>query len=253
MYLLQDAKAKPPVRDTIRRNVSNWTDGKTVPLNRLDVIGIGFALGLDANAADDFLRQTSGCGFHMREPLEIALFYCLHTQKGIPESAELLKKLDLSFGGPVPGIKPKTTEIVESEFWNRVRSEDGLVQFLDDNRVSFSKMHSSAFEYFKYYYVIAAPEKSGSSSVKAGGSPYSERYSVGRAVAERLRFGVPLTENLKGYSEYQKAIRESWLGETSVKRILERNEDVTRKALLLLYTAASGAGKSTMKARFISA
>ena len=55
---------------------------------------------------------------------------------------------------------------------------------------------------------------------------------------------MPLAENLEGYSKYQKNIREAWLSETSVKRILERKEDVTRKALLLLYIASGGAGKS---------
>ena len=252
IYLSQDAKAKPPARDTIRRNVSNWMDGRTVPSKRLDVIGACFALGLDVNVADDFLRQASGCGFHMREPLEIALFYCLHTQKGIPESAALIRGLDLSFSAPAPGeeAKVKTTEIVEGEFWSRVRSEEDLVEFLDENRPSFSKMHNYAFERFKYYYsAVAASEKSGDSPAKTGETPYMERQSVGRVVADRLRFGVPLAENLQGYSEYQKAIRESWLGETSVKRILERKEDVTRKALLLLYIAASGAGQSTYLTR----
>ena len=249
VFLSVDSKVRLPARDSVRRNVSNWVDGKTVPQKRMDVFGLCYALGLGINEADTFLRQSSGYGFHMREPLEIALFYCLHTKKTIDESAAFIKGLDLSVPETGSDAGTKTTDIVEGEFWSKVCDDKSLIGFLNENRSSFGRMHNTAFKYFNYYYsALSAPEKAEDTSMKSGKDSFEDRFSVGRVVAERLRFRLPLADNLDGhteYTEYQKTIRESWLGETSVKRILERKEDVSRKALLLLYISTSGSGKST--------
>ena len=240
----------PPTRDSVRRNVSNWISGTTVPQKRMDGFGVCFALGLGINEADVVLRKAFGYGFHMREPLEIALFYCLNSKKSMEESAAFIKGLDLSVPDINLNAKLKKTDVVESEFWKKVYDDKSLIAFLDENRPAFGKTHNTAFKKFQdYYTALSKPEKTADNTDKNGTIPFVENIAVGRVVSERLRFGVPLTENLKGYSEYQRKIREDWLGETSVKRMLEREEDVSRKALLLLYIATSGAGQSTYATR----
>ena len=250
IYLAVNGKTPLPVRDTVRRNVSNWLDRKTVPQKRLDVIGVCFALGLRSDVADGFMRLACGYGFHMREPLEIALLYCLHNKKSIEDSATFIKTLDLSVPDEIAEAQTMTTDLVESEFWRKVRDDASLIRFLGESRASFGRMRNTALQYFRHYYAaLATPEKAENEPSANKPGAYVDRFSVGKVVSERLRFGVPLADNLKGLSQYQTAIREAWLGETSVKRMLERREEVSRKALLLLYIATSGSGKTTYLTR----
>ncbi|MDR0857528.1 MAG: hypothetical protein LBN97_00675, partial [Oscillospiraceae bacterium] len=150
-----------PTRDTIEHTVRNWLNGTSKPNQRGELIAICFALGLSAGVADSFLRKFGDAGFHLREPQEAALFYCLKSGKTIEQSAEFIAGLDLSF--------------------NTIAN-----------------------------------------------------------TASYLRLNVPVTRSTAGLDTIQKVIREYWIGEMSIKRILERKEDVTRKSLLLLYIATGG-------------
>jgi hypothetical protein len=79
-----------------------------------------------------------------------------------------------------------------------------LALFLNENRSLFGKMHETAFNCFKRYYnTLAKQEKteSNKSGKKDGTAPYVDKFSIGQVVAERLRFGLPAAEDLKGYSE----------------------------------------------------
>jgi len=240
-----------PTRDGISGNVSNWINGITLPQKRLDGFGICFALGLGINEADILLRKAFGYGFHMREPLEIALFYCLNSKKSMEESAAFIKGLDFSV--PDVDLDAKETDIVKKEFCEKVYDDKSMIAFLDENRSSFGKMHNTAFKKFSNYYaVLSTPDNTEKNIDKNGTGPSVENIPIGVVVAERLRFGVPLTNKLKGYSEYQKKIKEDWLGETIVKNMLNRKVDISRKAILLSYIATSGYGQSTYTTKTVN-
>lgn len=220
---------KQPAPDSVRRMIGNWLNGVSEPRERSDSIGICFALGLDANTSDMFLRQTSEYGFHLREPHEAALFYCLKSGKDIDATAAFLSGLDLSLGQDAAADNI-LTDIVESEF-HKVHTDEDFIAFLDQNRNRFGKMHQYAYKYFdQYYRALASPNE-------------ESKLSIEHVVARYLRLSVPVGTNLEGYDALQRMIRDAWAGETSMKSILGRTADVTRKSLLLLYVATSGMGQ----------
>lgn len=231
MRLFGGDSFKPPVRDSIRRTVGNWLKGDSEPNKRADLIGVCFALGFDAQRADIFMRHSTDGNFHLRKPAEAALYYCLKSGKSISQSADFIAGLNLSLSGSAAGGNAATELVAEA--FDEVGDDAEFVKFLEENRSLFGMTRNTAYDYFRRYFtVLANPDVTDISEGKL---------SIEAVIKNYLSFNLPADR--KNAQAIQSAVRAYWPGETSVKRILERVEEVTRKSLLLLYIATDGTGQ----------
>jgi len=224
-------------RDNIRRTISGWLSGEHEPKNRDDLIMICFALDMKENNADLFLRHTSDGGFHLRNPQEAALFYCIKKEKNYFETQEFISKVDLTYDEDEAYSEEKLTKIVSNAFMN-ISNDNEFLIFIDENRSNFGKLHNTAYKNFRNYYdVLAKPDDFAGES---------RNMSVKDIVEIYLRMGVP-GPSAKYHDALQKMVRLNWAEETTIKRIIERKIDVPRKLLLLLYIVTEGIGVDSIR------
>lgn len=79
----------PKEADTIRRNVSNWLNGKTVPQSREQLFKICFALELNEAQTSQVLASASETGIHYRDPKELVYAFALRSGLKYPEAVAL--------------------------------------------------------------------------------------------------------------------------------------------------------------------
>lgn len=79
--------------DTLRKNVANWLQGKSVPQNREQLFKICFALGLGETEAGRVLASASEMGIHYRNPRELVYAFGLRTGLSYREAAELDREM----------------------------------------------------------------------------------------------------------------------------------------------------------------
>ena len=62
-----------------------------------------------------------------------------------------------------------------------------------------------------------------------------KKYSMEEILTEYIRMKVPETKRVGGYSALQRLVKKYWPNESSLINMRRRKEDVSRKAMILLY------------------
>ena len=220
--------------DSIRKNIGNWFSGKE-PDNKKTLIKICFALGLNEEEAQLFMKFTQESGFHLRDPEDAAFLYCLRDGKNYQDAEEFVRKF------PMP---PKPDRILEensnivytkivADAFSDVYSDGEFEQFYKENVEYFDELRNTAHRHFTEYLdlLINAPVPEGPDEEA------SLSYSIEKVVEKYLRMRLPSERETSKYDEIQKFIRKNWPNETEVKEMRNRVKGVTRKALLLSYIA----------------
>ena len=79
----------PKEADTIRRNISNWLNGRSVPQSREQLFKICFALEFNEAQASQVLASASETGIHYRNPKELVYAFALREGLKYSEAAAL--------------------------------------------------------------------------------------------------------------------------------------------------------------------
>jgi len=226
------------IRDSVRRKISNWVNGISEPENREDWIKICFALELDDESAQKFMKHSTEGGFHLRNPREITFLYCLrkNARRDYPEACALIESVNAD------GVKaPERDESQEaftftqlvSDSFNAVHDDNSFKKFCLENLENFGHLHNTAYNYFKQYFsLLTSPDTLYSEADK--------KISIEQAVDDYLRMKIPMDRSTKRYNALQKVIKNFWPDATAITRILNRTNDVTRKLMLLLYVVTEG-------------
>ena len=230
------AAVRPGVkRDSLRRRVSSWLSGGR-PSDREELIGLGFALGLSGEEAENFLSVCGDGGFHLREPREAAFLYSLRAGKSYEEALALIARLP-NAGGPFPAdaeSAPSAFTRTVADRLAEVTSDEEFLRFYEESLPVFGKLHNTAFLWFsRFFDELRQPSA-------PCGAEEDASYSVERAIELYLRLNVPASRNEKSFSQLQKATKRLWPNATAIKNMLARKLDVSRKTLLLLYVATEG-------------
>ena len=69
----------PKEADTVRKNVSNWLNGKSIPQSREQLFKICFALELSEAQTSQVLASASETGIHYRNPQELVYAFALRS------------------------------------------------------------------------------------------------------------------------------------------------------------------------------
>lgn len=220
-------------QDSIDRKVRDWLSGRYEPTERDDLIKICFALNLNEQRAREFLAMTTDGAFHLRSPKELVFAYALKTSKDYPVAIEIfksLKPLDAACAKEVFVL----TKTIADAFAN-VYDDKSFFECYNENYNSLGELHNTAyFHFLNFLDVLTSPEAL--LYAKEDG-----KYSIENVANEYLRMNVPLDKQSAKYTILQKTIKKFWPNTTSIIRMKNRNEHVTRRVLLLLYLITEGA------------
>ncbi|MBQ3215442.1 MAG: hypothetical protein IJB11_04905 [Oscillospiraceae bacterium] len=222
------AQAEGPVQpDSIRKKVRNWMSGKSMPTEREDVFKICFALGLDQDRSDRLLLLLTDQGIHYRNGREMIFAYGLRYGLTYPEACALAEQM-LS-GNREASSRNPMTHVIRQEF-QKVRGAEDLFAFILRHKQSLGTSHNTAYAYFTRMLALLTGEDMDG----------EERYSMEYVADTYLRLNVPLDKKTGGYTDIQKMVKKYWPGAKSVKAMKAGSEDVSRKALLLMYLVTGG-------------
>jgi hypothetical protein len=221
-------------RESAARRVRNWLNEKNVPDNREDLIRICFILGLSDHAADDFLSLTVEGRFHYRNPRELAYVYCLRIGESYAHAQDLLQSLKPLKKYIDSVSNPVFTKRIAESFAN-VRDDAAFRAFYTDNYDALGVIHNTAYykSFLPFLNTLIRPNMYWCFTDE-------RKYTIEEVVNEYLRMNIPLDRNTAKLSLLQKTIRKYWPNTTIVSRMRNREIDVTRKMLMLLYLVTGG-------------
>lgn len=215
-------------RDSIRRKVRNWMNGKNLPTEREDVFQICFALELDQSQADRMLTMLTEQGIHYRNPREMIYAYCLRYRLGYRYACDLADQF-LQKQSASDHHRDPVTQMIRQEFQS-IKAEEDLFSFILRHQPHLGTHHNTAYSYFCRMLILLTGEE------LEGEACYSMEY-----VADTyLRLNVPQDKKTGNYSDIQKIVKKYWPGARSIKAMKSRSEDVSRKTLLLMYLVTGG-------------
>lgn len=219
-------------RESIVRKVSNWVKGKNIPKNRETLFQICFVLGLDENRANLILGTASETGIHYREPKEVVYAFGLRTGLPYQETVRLYERLEAeSYGGNAGQEQGSDggrvyTRMVKDAF-DQVEGQEDLVDFFQEHRADMGQMHETAYK--KFMELLRKLQMPGDDDGQ------EEKYSMKEVAQQYIRMNVPEKKKLSDYTLLQKLVKKYWPGETALLNMQNRKEDVSRKAMILLY------------------
>lgn len=223
-------------RAGISKKVGNSLKGKNLPKNRETLFQICFVLGLDEGAAFRVLGTALDTGIHYRNPGELVYAFGLRTgmdyedARALREQTEMWVRKEMeswAFGG-MEG-KAYTKQVRDA--FAQVRTRQELTDFFQEHMGEFGYLHETAYRKFtELLKTLTEP-------VGALGEGQEEKYTMEEVVRLYIRMHVPETKKTGNYNVLQKMVKKYWPNESSLLRMKNRKEDVSRKAMLLLYLA----------------
>lgn len=225
---------KAAKRESVARKVRDWLNSKYESNDREDLIKICFALGFDEVKSQAFLTLTTDGGFHLRNPRELAFLYSLRVGKSYQEAISLIDGLRLLEKNTNSSNKLVLTKTVADSFRN-VYDDKTFNEFYEENYAALGELHNTAYNRFLHFLGILVRPDAPLYTVD------EEKYSLKKIVEEYLRMNVPLGRETADLTILQKTVRRFWPNTSSLTKMHNREEDVTRRILLLLYLVTDGA------------
>lgn len=237
-------------REQTARKVRNWMSGKNLPKNREMLFQICFVLQLDEGKSSKVLGMVSDTGIHYRNPEELAYAFALRSGKTYREALVLRERALRLYQKEKDAFTQNTPDMytrqLQEEF-ARITAEAEFFEFVRKHAKELGKLHETAYE--KFVELLDILQKPGTEWGEPGtGEGY---YTLNQVMEQYIRMHVP--GQLKGSGKrqegadgrrkvcagaltpLQKRIKRYWPNEEMLVRMRNRSEDVSRKALLLLY------------------
>lgn len=255
--------------ESIDRKVRNWLNGKTLSVSKQDAYIIGRILNLSLEQADEFLMYAAGESIHWRDPEDIVWCYSiLHGTS--PVRTRLL--MEQAKAVAQPGSKPakQASDSYTAEIYEKLQpvlylDENALLDFLKAEGSRLGTFHNTAYRLFTQYMELLKKgysddgvealfkemtrEEKKKAQIPVDGDigPHkAERITV-RDILETYLYRklIPVqargsTKAADAFSPIQRNIRQNWPDEFSLSKMESRKQDISRKALILLFLATDG-------------
>ncbi|MBQ9748435.1 MAG: hypothetical protein IJV98_06590 [Clostridia bacterium] len=232
-------------RESVMRKVRMWLKDDCLTISKLGAIQLGFGLGLTVDRTDDMLKQICGEGFHWRDPEEIVFIYGLQHGLSYAETYELYDRASAQ-GLLKPSELPEPithTDTVRKQII-KLGGKEELMQYLATARKKLGKLHNTAYNLFRSFLdILVAPDLNDQlDDIK--------KYPI-RNILTTYLYQKFIPRNQKGtkkatetdkfvMSALQRNIHQNWPDETTLSKMINREIDVTRKVLILLFLATDG-------------
>ena len=236
-------------RESIERKVRGWLNDPGRTIRKRDAIELCFILGLSVDQADEFLSMVSEETFHWRDPEEIVFIYALDHGMAYPAARALNDEMQ----GKLKKKRKESAEVAEDSYTavireeiRRLNSTEELVDYLQQAQSRLGSFHNSAYQLFMGFWELLeqAAIEDGLPDSKALTAKYIvQKYLNKRFIPRFKSSGRNPASKENGelvFSAVQRGIWQSWPEEVSVSRMKNREADVTRKALILLFLVTDG-------------
>ena len=255
-------------KDSVERRVSGWLNPKSVhTVKKKDAIEIAFILQLGIEEADEFVALISEEKLHWRNVDEIVYIYGLKNGLSYRECDDILNQLEIQ--DIVALVKDcKTVEEIGEDGYTefvkkdvaQLTSVDELKLYLRENYEKLGYYHNTAYDIFmEMIGKLESPSRMEENLHLFDGEDVMEKYTIRDIMEDFLYKGIVLDVKQKAVrakkeakkrlvpkeKQYtldiiQKKIADSWPNEVSISKMKNRNMDVTRKTLILLFLATDG-------------
>ncbi len=233
-------------RESLAKKVRNWLKGQNMPQNREALFQISFALGLDETGASRLLGAAAETGIHYRNPDELAYAFALRTGASYEKAVELKAMAEAVCGRRLRGRGERKAVQGSPRFYTRqlrdvfsqVRTEQELMAFFQEHGEDLGQLHETAYEKFtSLLNLLQKPvgERDRLVQEKLDKEDQEQEYTMRDVIVEYLGMNVPEARNLAGMTPLQRLVKRFWPNESSLFNMRNRKEDVSRKAMILLY------------------
>ena len=228
--------------DSVEKKVRTWVNNRVQFISRESALQLAFALHLPVKDTEEMLWRLCGEGFHWRDPQDIIWLYALEHGMDYTEARALDRRLAPAYqqsGGDDPGTM---TETIRAQA-RQIREEEELADFLRENAPHLGALHNTAYMLFTEFMELLK-------SAPLGDSLPDERKMPAREIVTTYLYNhlIPRASRSKGGKALDKTaadairrdIQQNWPDEFALARMANRETDVTRKALILLFLACDG-------------
>lgn len=234
-------------KESVEKKVRNWLNGKKQFISKESALQLIFGLHLSTQDAEEMMWHLCGEKFHWRDPEDIVWLYAIEHDMNYAEACVLLTKITEIYESAKSDTEDQST-MTESirKLVMQIKDENELETFIRENAPQLGKLHNTAFDLFKAYMNIL---QSAPSPVE-NNLPDARRMSVNEVVVTYLYNNLiprgKRENNSKKRTDtilkdaIQRDIQQNWPDEFTLARIANREIDVTRKVLILLFLACDG-------------
>lgn len=230
-------------RDSVSKKVRNWLSGRTAAIEKHDAFILCLVLQLSLERADEFLKLVTGEGIHWRDPEEIIFGYCIEHKLSYSTAQDLMGRLaQISIPleentDPGNSYTADTKEKLQAVFWS---PPEELLEHLARERENLGAYHNTAHRLFMQYMHLL--EAGGTEFWQEGANKMTAREILEQYMYRQL---VPVAKRGQAaqdsaFSSVQRNIRANWPDEVTLSRMKNRELDIPRKVLILLFLATDG-------------
>lgn len=243
-------------KSAVEKRVRNWLNKpRDYEISRQTAIELAFILGLSVDDADAFMAETTDFSFHFRNPAEIVYIYALNNGLSYVEAKKLYDRMIPYFAVVFPEAsgEDNLTDIVREEVL-LLDKEENLREYLIESAGKLGKYHNRAFNVFTDR-MNTLKSIDSLETTKIAGIKSEKKYTtkdvlsiyLWRSIIRQKDNTGVFTKN-SGLTNKQihllKKIIENWPDEPTFSRIKNREMDVPRKTLILLFLASDDGGES---------
>lgn len=229
-------------KDSVQRKVRGWFNDDERTIKKQDAMELCFILDLSLEEADLFLAMVSEEGIHWRNPEEIVFAFALSKKMSYTEAKAIYA--EISSDVLLQNDDENTyTELVQKEV-AQIVSTDELKAYIKQSKNKLGIYHNTAYSLFmEYMNILENPSndeempKEKSMSAKE----ISENYLNEKIIPRFKKSGGSKKEgSFASLSVVERNLRLNWPDEFTISRIKNRQTDVSRKILILLFLATDG-------------
>ncbi len=232
-------------KDSVDRKVRSWVNEKIQFISRKSALQLAFALKLSVKDAEEMLWRLCGEGFHWRNPEDIVWLFALEHGMCFADACALSARMAPVYRLPegLPADCETMTENIRGQVV-RLQTEEELRAFLKESAPHLGALHNTAYQLFtEFMDILKSPEMDdllpGEEKMTAGEivTTYLYNHLIPRAKKDsgNKRADEPLLKDA-----IQRDIQQNWPDEFALSRMANRETDVTRKVLILLFLACDG-------------
>lgn len=237
--ILYNSSPTPVEKDNIRRKVSGWLSKKRISIEKEAVIQLALELKLTLDDAEEMITRLSDEALHLRNPEDIVWFFALTHGMSYLDACGLRDRI-MRIYEENKGSEDNTdmmTETVRQQL-DQIQTVKELESFIASQASNLGKMHNTAYDLFNHFLELL---RDGGDVPVAGG----KKIVNGECVIENIlvtylhRDHIPNTKRRLN-DDVQREIKKNWPSETNLSKMANREADVTRKVLILLFLACDG-------------
>ena len=144
-------------RDAMDKKVRNWLAGKNQNIAKENLFILCHILELDLEKTNQFLKMTSGEGIHWRNPDDIVWTYAIAHHLPPDRTRSLLKRA--ADCRPADKKQPEVSNVYTAAVYENLQSvfygpEEGLLDFIAEQRENLGTFHNTAYQTFLRYMTL---------------------------------------------------------------------------------------------------